>query len=149
MTIDTIIREGINIRMPVRGSSMFPVLSTGDSIVVSPPDDLKKGDIILYRDKGNLVCHRIVKVVKRSVPQANDDGRVYYITRGDSLFYDDAPVSVDDIIGKVSVIERKRMSLPRRLLLTIYPLLRPRIINSIIIAVLVRAKQLARLGLPA
>lgn len=141
-------REGINIRMPVRGSSMFPVLSTGDSIVVSLPDNLKRGDIILYRDKGNLVCHRIVKVVKRSGPQAHDDG-VYYITRGDSLLYYDAPVSVDDIIGKVSVIERKRMSLPRRLLLIINPLLRPRMINAIIIDILVRIRQLTRSGLPA
>lgn len=121
---------------------MFPVLNTGDSIIVSPPDNLKKGDIVLYRNKDKLVCHRVVRIFER-------DGKVFYQTRGDSLFYCDDPVAPDDIIGKVSVIERKRMSLPRCLLLIIYPLLRPRMINAIIIAVLIKAKHLIRSSLPA
>lgn len=142
MTIERIIKSRINLRIPVRGFSMFPVLSTGDSVIVSSVDNLKKGDIILFRKDENIVCHRVMKIISR-------EGKVFYVTRGDSLFYDDAPVSVDDIIGKVSIIERKRMSLPRRLLLMINPLLRPRIINAILIDILVRIRHLTRSGLPA
>lgn len=116
---------------------MFPVLSTGDSVIVSSIGDLTAGDIILYRNRGNLICHRIVKII-------NKDGKVFYITRGDSLLYDDGSVSLDDIIGKVSAIERSRVSLLRRMLLLIHPFLRAYRLNAILMGLLLRIKQLTR-----
>lgn len=135
MTIDTLIEKGINLRILVKGSSMFPVLRTGDSVIVTSPDNLRKGDIILFRKDENIVCHRIMKII-------NIGEQVFYITRGDSLFYEDRPVSSEDIIGKVMVIERSKMTMPRRLLLFLYPLLRPRILNAILVRSLLTVKKL-------
>lgn len=135
MTIDTLIKKGINLRILVKGSSMFPILRTGDSVIVTFPDNLRKGDIILFRKDENIVCHRIMKII-------NIGGKVFYITRGDSLLYEDGPVSSEDIIGKVLVIERAQMTMPRRLLLFLYPLLRPRILNAILVRSLLTVKKL-------
>ncbi len=115
MTIERVLKGGLNVRVPVRGSSMFPLLSTGDSVIVTSPDNLKEGDIILFRDRENLVCHRLVRII-------NQEGEVYYITRGDALFSTDRPVMAKDVIGKVIDVERKRVSLPRRVFLFFNPL---------------------------
>ena len=52
--------------VPIRGTSMWPLLKEGKSqvqLVSGRTKQLKKGDIVLYRRKdGTLVLHRIVKV---------------------------------------------------------------------------------------
>lgn len=110
---------------------MFPVLSTGDIITVACTDELKKRDIILFRDGKNLVCHRIIRILRK--PDST-----YYITRGDAMIHEDRPVRVDDIIGKVIKIQRKRISLPRRFFLLINPFLRPRLLNALLLSVAVK-----------
>lgn len=138
MTIDTIIKKGVNLSIPVKGSSMFPVLRTGDSVIVTYSDNFKKGDIILFRKDEKIVCHRVRKIMNR-------EGKFFYVTGGDSLFREDGHVSAEDIIGKVLYIKRSSMSIPRRVLLFLYPFLRPRILNAILVNMLVKVKQLTLL----
>ena len=56
--------------VPIRGTSMWPLLKEGKSqvqLVSGRTKQLKKGDIVLYRRKdGTLVLHRIIKIVKRN-----------------------------------------------------------------------------------
>ncbi len=72
------------------GTSMLPMLRDGrDMIIVVPPkDELRKYDVILYRDAlGRYVLHRIVKI---------KDGD--YITRGDNT-YTDEYIPKSDVLG--------------------------------------------------
>ena len=56
--------------VPIRGTSMWPLLKEGKSqvqLVSGRTKQLKKGDIVLYRRKdGTLVLHRIIKIVKKN-----------------------------------------------------------------------------------
>jgi hypothetical protein len=52
----------------------------------------------------------------------------------------DRPVMSDDVIGKVIAIERKRISLPRRVFLLLDPILRPRLLKVFIISFAVSLK---------
>ena len=128
-----LIREGINLRIPVRGSSMFPLLSNGDTVIVSSPEGLKRGDIIIFKKSEDLICHRIVSIFC-------SEGRMHYITKGDAMTVPDRPVMSDDVIGKVIAIERKRISLPRRVFLLLDPILRPRLLKVFIISFAVSLK---------
>lgn len=48
------------------GYSMWPFLKQGERVIVKkvPLEELKIGDIILYRENGQLVCHRLVKKIR-------------------------------------------------------------------------------------
>ena len=52
--------------MPIRGTSMWPLLKEGKSRVqveVKEEKQVRKGDIVLYRRKdGTLVLHRIIRI---------------------------------------------------------------------------------------
>ncbi|MFH1191351.1 MAG: S24/S26 family peptidase, partial [Candidatus Omnitrophota bacterium] len=45
------------------GFSMWPFIRPGERLVIkkSPAQDLRAGDIILYRANNQLACHRLVK----------------------------------------------------------------------------------------
>lgn len=61
------------------GFSMWPFLRGGEKLIIKkiPADDLKIGDIILYRTNNQLVCHRLVKKIK-------DRYRYLFYVRGDN-----------------------------------------------------------------
>ena len=53
--------------MPIKGTSMNPLLIDGDKVELTHPLNLKKGDIIFYRrENGEYILHRIYKVKKDS-----------------------------------------------------------------------------------
>lgn len=81
------------------GFSMWPFLRAGEKLVIkkTPIDDLKSGDIILYRANGQKICHRLTKKVK-------DGNRYLLYTRGDNYQYSSDPVSEDMYLGKAVVI---------------------------------------------
>ena len=53
--------EGKSCRITAIGSSMEPNISEGDSIVLIPPADIVRGDILLYRiSEKNFALHRVL-----------------------------------------------------------------------------------------
>lgn len=61
-----------------RGVSMRPLFRTGrDMVIIKPPiGELKKYDVVLYRDgKGKYILHRIISVKD-----------TYYVIRGDNTY---------------------------------------------------------------
>lgn len=86
----------------VIGNSMFPLLRKGDWIYVEPIDvkKLKIGDIILFHIQQRFVVHRIVKI-------SNE----YLVTKGDWSRFLDAPIFMDNVIGKVTAIRRGKHKL--------------------------------------
>jgi signal peptidase I len=85
-----------------KGFSMWPFLKTGERIVVKriPLEDLRIGDIILYRSDNQMVCHRLIKKVDC------EDGYLLY-TRGDTSPNLGEPITEKALVGKVTGILRK------------------------------------------
>jgi signal peptidase I len=86
------------------GSSMFPFVREDDKVIVKKlrAQDLKIGDIILYKDDiaGRAICHRFIK-------RTNMEDRLILFTRGDSGSALSSPVPEDRLIGRVIGIIRK------------------------------------------
>ena len=88
----------------VAGISMYPTLITGDKIAIdaSLNDKLSVGDIIAFINNSLLVCHRIVRKIEK-------EGKVFFITKGDSMKKtDNMEVSQEQIAGKVIYATRGR-----------------------------------------
>ena len=78
----------------VTTGSMSGTIETNDLIVVKLTQDVKKGEIISFRDKNNtIVTHRLIKI---------EEGKYY--CKGDMNNSIDEPITKNDIIGKVSFI---------------------------------------------
>lgn len=88
-----VVAAGYVAEKSAHGISMFPLMHSRSLLRVARCDaqSLRRGDVIVFsRTDGGMVAHRIVSV----------DGNCI-TTRGDSNLQADAPVSPQDIIGKV------------------------------------------------
>ena len=86
-----------------RGTSMWPIIRSGDGIVVEqiPEELIRVHDVLVFSTGGEkLIAHRLVR--KEGVP-----GQFRYIFRGDFRRYLDKPVYFPSIVGKVVAIERR------------------------------------------
>ena len=88
------------------GDSMLSIFRTGDRLsleVVSSFADVEPGDVIVFCKKNGTngkddVVHRVISFTKAGL-----------ITRGDNNLRNDAiPVQLDQIIGKVAIVEGRR-----------------------------------------
>jgi len=87
----------------VTGTSMFPILLSGDRVLVKRTsfDELQTGDIVIWSDEfRNRVAHRIVSLEKSATPPL-------VITKGDLRVEADAPVEFDRVIGKIVAVWRE------------------------------------------
>jgi len=76
--------------------SMFPTILKGDVINIGPPDQIRPGDVVVFRQLGALVCHRATDL--------GADGEIY--TRGDHADGPGTPIPHRDILAKVTAIMR-------------------------------------------
>jgi signal peptidase I len=121
-----ILGEGSTLRFYARGTSMRPFIQDGDILEVQPVGTLavRRGDVVLCRQGGGrLVAHRVVHL-------SREDGRTTMVTWGDALTGPDAPISLEQVLGRVVVVERetKRLRLdarPQRLLWALWMGLSP------------------------
>ena len=84
------------------GVCMYPCIQWGDTVSVIPRnlDEVKTGDIAVYRRHNQLFAHRVIA-------KDSDGGQGFIITRPDIEFKeDDGPTYEKDILGIVSRIER-------------------------------------------
>jgi len=76
------IKAGSSVRLTVRGNSMSPLLLDGvDIVTLHPfiPENLKTGDVILFRYKEAFLLHRIIEI------QGTNSQERKIITKGDAL----------------------------------------------------------------
>lgn len=100
-------RKGF-ILLPSHGVSMAPIIRTGSVCRFEPLvlEELKQGDIILYvAATGELVGHRFL----RTVPQ---QGRTFYLCKGDYNRAPDALVPPENILGRMVSIQYKNAWVP-------------------------------------
>lgn len=92
-----LLKEGKTTELVANGISMFPMLHPGDTLIIQPRQNIKLGDVIVFKGSDILVAHRIVRI---------ENDQVY--CKGDSLFSMDPPIFIEDILGKV--VERRRQN---------------------------------------
>ncbi len=135
------LENGLDVRISTIGFSMFPLIAPGDRIIITPQKDLNIGDLIVFARADTMVCHRLAQVFTR-------DGIEYYCTRGDNCSAHDGPVTSDQIIGKVIRIDRARISLARKILLLVYPVLRFGRLNAMVVSALMMARNIVKRKTP-
>jgi hypothetical protein len=93
-----VLNSGGTIRLHAMGTSMLPSIWPGDllSIEHKPGKEIVPGDIVLVARDERFVVHRLIE---KSTSR--------WITRGDSLPQNDAPVAEVQVLGRVSLIHRK------------------------------------------
>lgn len=100
-----LLQEGYNIKVPVNGYSMFPLLLPGDRVLIAPasPENLIPGEIALFRQGSHLVAHRIV---------TTDHTSSRFYTKGDSNLQNDVPINAASISGKITACFREKKHRP-------------------------------------
>lgn len=101
--VSRLLEDGISIRIPADGYSMFPTIYPGDAIRISPVDDpgsLTKGEIVAWKREHDLVVHRLISV------KFHED-RMVFVTRGDSAMNSDQPIMSELLAGRVTMIEKR------------------------------------------
>jgi hypothetical protein len=95
----------------VTGWSMLPTIFPGDTLVVErcSADCTREGDIVLVSRDGRLLVHRLLEKTCES------DRPSSIRTRGDSMPTIDPPVNAQQLLGKVSAIERNGKRLTPRI----------------------------------
>ena len=80
---------------------MLPAIWPGDVLTVQRCDaeSLRLGEIVLFGRGSALVAHRVVE-------RTLHDNGTRWVTRGDSVGGNDAPVSSHELLGKVIAVER-------------------------------------------
>ena len=99
---------------------MQPTIEDGELITVAPvaPESVKRGDILLYRSEQGVHAHRVVGRVKGTVPLLEGDCPLdHYLLRGDASVSCDAPVQLEQVIGRVVAVQRggRNLALDSRL----------------------------------
>jgi hypothetical protein len=92
-------REGV---MRVTGRSMIPTLTPGQRIGVEfgpAPDALRCGDMLVFKQEGSVLVHRILGDATRH------GGSRKFRSRGDGVLKLDPPVEPESIIGRVTAFE--------------------------------------------
>ncbi len=77
--------------------SMEPTISVNDIVIVKEVDqsEIKRGDIIAFKHKGETITHRIVNISK------SENGELLYTTQGDANNTEDEDkITFDEIEGK-------------------------------------------------
>ena len=84
----------------IASNSMAPTYYRGDAIILEKmkPEDLRKGDILVFERSDRIITHRIVDIKKKQ-------DTYYFTTKGDANKSADGYVSTsDDVIGKVDYV---------------------------------------------
>lgn len=90
------------INIPAEGTSMFPLIGSGDvcRFVYCEASTLKKGNVVLFRNASDhLIAHRYYKTI-------NDGNQMRYMFKGDTNLAFDEPVDREQIIGKLASIQK-------------------------------------------
>lgn len=97
-----VLSRGGSFRFQATGTSMHPLIRSGDSVVIcSPAEPLLPGSVVLTRrqDSGIVMVHRLI----RCSDSLHGRG---FVTMGDNSRTLDLPVGREEIIGVVSAVVR-------------------------------------------
>lgn len=86
--------------IPVRGTSMLPMLRQGDQLLVAHGSrEMRLGDIVVFRRSDGLIAHRVLRVLSQP-------GKLILRTKGDHVLALDPILDEDLLMGRVLRIRR-------------------------------------------
>ncbi len=92
--------------IPITGRSMLPLFQEGDRVLVAHGRaGVRRGDVIIFRRKGSLIAHRVLRIYHRQ-------SEPVFITKGDNAAHFDPPLHAGEVIGRVLAIEREGRRMP-------------------------------------
>lgn len=99
--IEDRLSSGQTFSLPVITSSMSPFIKPNDKIIISriPPEDLKPGDIVVFKRQSEFYVHRLLS-------KKGFDAKLKLITKGDNSLVSDEPILKEDFLGKVIAIKK-------------------------------------------
>ena len=106
---ETLLNNKNMLSLSMKGYSMFPTLRAGDvgTVTKCSVDDIRIGDIVVFREDNKLIAHRLVKIKQ-------NNGNTLYITKGDKNSYYDQPFTKDQFAGKLENIQRGKKTLTEK-----------------------------------
>jgi len=98
---ENLLDENHSLNYKLKGKSMYPALKTGDIIKVEKcsSQDLKVGDIVVFKANKSLIGHRLIDI-------SFETGAYVFITRGDTCSRNDAPFTIEALLGKITSFQR-------------------------------------------
>ena len=104
---EDLLRKAGEVHFVARGGSMLPAILPGDDLVVQHvhPSDIQVGDAVLFRKQGRWFAHRVSEIERTSC-------RLSFLTRGDALRSPDAPVTAEELLGRVAGVLRSGVVTP-------------------------------------
>lgn len=99
---DALLEDNHQLSFSMRGNSMYPTLKAGDVGIVEKCSsaDLKIGDIIVFKQNGKLIAHRLISInIENETP--------LFVAKGDKNSHPDKPFTVEALVGKVCLFERR------------------------------------------
>jgi len=98
-----ILNENNSLSYRLKGHSMYPTLKPGDIgfIEKCSPEQLKIGDIVVFKANNLLVGHRLIDMYF-------DKGVRVFVTKGDKSPTIDAPFSGNELLGRMTSFQRKK-----------------------------------------
>ena len=99
--ISAMLHNDIKVRFRVTGRSMVPFLDGGEFVTVEKirTRDLVPGDLVLMNDQSTVMVHRLI-----DKKQVHNSWR--FVTKGDGVSRYDLPVTGENILGKVCLVEK-------------------------------------------
>lgn len=90
------LRQEGRLWLRVSGASMLPLLRDGDRVEIRPaaPEDLRRGDLLVFQQGEHLVVHRLVARWGEA-----------WVARGDNLPDRDPPIPPEAVLGKVRRVD--------------------------------------------
>lgn len=100
-----VLRRRGTVHLELRGTSMLPSLWPGDLLTIQSAacDEVVPGDIVLVLRDNRFFVHRLVE-------RRQSQDCPSWITRGDAIRHNDAPVAASDLLGRVARIRRANRS---------------------------------------
>ncbi len=83
------------VKLPFRGQSMEPSIKDGEKVLFEKVtvDQIKTGDIILFKKAGTLIGHRVLWKFRFET--------TYFLTKGDNSSFADSPIHAGSVYARV------------------------------------------------
>ncbi|MBZ5510856.1 MAG: signal peptidase I [Acidobacteriia bacterium] len=96
-----VLKQFGRLRLRAWGESMLPSVWPGDVLTLKRcrPEQLKRGEIVLYRRGERLFIHRVTRIREA-------EGERWVVTQGDATPHSDPPVAASQVLGCVTNIAR-------------------------------------------
>ena len=64
--VSDLLKDGYSVKFNAPGHSMYPTILANEPVLVEPidPDEIQRGDIVLYRSNGSLIAHRVMGILR-------------------------------------------------------------------------------------